>query len=165
LTGNKKSGVGGHFQTYLAEIDKTNQMISFRGHRFNHLFNAAGTIYHHKDDITDFLDKWSSPNDLLNSISFDIREPVYITGIRALGLIDKLITWPFWRLIEKVLSSLDLNTHLYQLKLDLERLCRNASPLLEGECVFSNSDVQVTRDCIYQSLTGPVSDPLLDVYT
>jgi len=48
LTGDEKCGVRGDIQTYLAETDKTKQVISIRGHRFNQLFYVAGTIFHHK---------------------------------------------------------------------------------------------------------------------
>jgi E1A/CREB-binding protein len=118
--GCEKSGVGGHFLTYLQDIGMKNHLITFRGHKFNHLFHAAGCTFYNISDICDFLQKWSEPNELLRSISFDTRKYLYLAGARALGLIDKLVTRPLWRIIEKVPGSLSLNTHLYQVKLNLE---------------------------------------------
>jgi E1A/CREB-binding protein len=94
-------------------------MVTFRGNRFNHLFLAAGYTFYHLEDIRDFLSKRANPNDLLKSIQFDAGEVVYVAGIRALGLIDKVVTGPLWTLIEAVPNILSLNTHLLQLKITL----------------------------------------------
>jgi E1A/CREB-binding protein len=82
-----------------------------------------------------------------------------------LGLIDKLVTGPLWRIIEKVPSSLSLNTHLYQLKLNLENWSKDATAVLVRKCVFYEDLVSVTKDCIYESLVAPAEDALLDTYT
>lgn len=81
-------------------------LSTFRGHRFNHLFHSAGTTFYHINDIVDFLSIWSNPNDLLNSVNFDAQKMVYVSGVRALGLIYKLITGPLWRIIESVPNAL-----------------------------------------------------------
>jgi E1A/CREB-binding protein len=157
--------VGGHFATYLADKDVKNQLITFRGHRFNHLYHAAAVTYHHLNDIQHFLSLWSEPNELLKSISFDVHEPVYKAGIRALGLIDKVVTGPFWRLIETVPNVLALNTHLHQLKIHLEAWSKDASPVLAGEYVFSEEHVQIKKDSVYESLVAPSEDPVFESYT
>jgi len=103
-------------------------------------------------------------NDLLRSVSFDIREPLYLGGIRALGLLDKLVTGPLWRLIESAPNALSLNTRLHQLQVCLEKWSKDASTVLDDKCVFSKDDASITRDEVYQSLTEP-ADPLVDTYT
>ncbi|CAL4110248.1 unnamed protein product, partial [Meganyctiphanes norvegica] len=107
MHGCEKSGVGFHFLTQLQEKNAKNKLITFRGHRFNHLFYASGATYHHLEDIRNFLDTWPDPNELSKSISFDICEKAYISSLRALGIIDKVITGPFWRIIKKVENILD----------------------------------------------------------
>lgn len=102
MKGCEKSEVGSHFMTFLKEKGEQNKLISFRGHRFNHLFCVAGSVYYHRQDIQDFLSSWSDPHDLLKSVSFDIGEKAYMSSIRALGIIDKLVTGHFWKLIESV---------------------------------------------------------------
>jgi hypothetical protein len=51
-----------------------------------------------RDHLTNFLNQWISPNDLLKSVEFDINEKIYLAEIRALGIIDKIITGPLWHL-------------------------------------------------------------------
>ena len=77
-----------NFETYLKENGIANKHN--RGHRFNHLFYAAGVTFYHLNDIRDFLTKWAGPNDLLKSVQFDVEELVYVSGTRALGIIDKV---------------------------------------------------------------------------
>ena len=74
---------------YLKEKGIDSHLITFRGHRFNHLFYAAGSTLYHLDDIKDFLLKWADPDYLSKCILFDAQESVYISTIRALGIIDK----------------------------------------------------------------------------
>lgn len=160
--GCEKAGIGGHFSTPMKFKSMKNILTTFRGHRLNHLFHAAGTTFFHLTDIKDFLSNWSDRNDLRNSLFFDCHEIVFVGGVRALGLIDKLITGPFWRLIAAP-NSLSLNKHLLQLKLTLEAWSKDASPALCGEGVFSEDSI--TKDSVYEALTAPSEDPLLDLYT
>ncbi|VDI35042.1 Hypothetical predicted protein [Mytilus galloprovincialis] len=136
LHGCEKSGVGQHFRTHLKERDIDNKLITFRGHRLNHLFYAAGATHHHLNNIIDFMESWADPNDLLKSISFDVREKAFASDIRALGIIDKLITGPFLRIIETSKNILDLNQTLCHLQIKIRELSVDASPLLAGELVF-----------------------------
>lgn len=53
--GCENSGVASHFNTYLKNKGIANKLITFRGHRFNHLLHATGTTYYHLTDIRDFL--------------------------------------------------------------------------------------------------------------
>ncbi|XP_048751175.2 uncharacterized protein LOC125662866 [Ostrea edulis] len=163
MHGCEKSGVGSHFSTYLKDKGAKNKLITFRGHRFNHLFYAAGATYHHLEDIKVYLDSWSDPNDLLKSISFDINEKAYLSSLRALGIIDKVITGPFWRIIERTANNLDLNPVLLNLKLSLQDLSHDATPLLEGHPIFPDENVH--KDEIYESLFENTNDPAFEMYT
>uniref|UniRef100_A0A8W8MPP0 Uncharacterized protein n=1 Tax=Magallana gigas TaxID=29159 RepID=A0A8W8MPP0_MAGGI len=163
MHGCEKSGVGSHFSTHLQDKGVKNKLITFRGHRFNHLFYAAGATYHHLADIKTFLDSWSDPNELLKSISFDVNEKVYTSSLRALGIIDKIITGPFWRVIEKTENILDLNPVLLNMKLNLQDLSQDASPLLEGHLVFPEESVH--KDEVYDSLFENTNDAIFETYT
>lgn len=163
MHGCEKSGVGSHFSTHLKEKGVKNKLITFRGHRFNHLFYAAGATYHHLADIKTFLDSWSDPNELLKSISFDVNEKVYTSSLRALGIIDKIITGPFWRVIEKTENILDLNPVLLNMKLNLQDLSQDASPLLEGHLIFPEESVH--KDEVYDSLFENTDDAVFETYT
>jgi hypothetical protein len=115
------------------------------------LYHAAAVTYHHLNDIQDFLSLWSEPNELLKSISFDVHEPLYKSGIIALGLIDIVVSCPFWRLIETVSNVLALYTYIHQLKIHLEAWSKDAFPVLSGEYVFSEEHVQIKRLCLLVS--------------
>jgi len=92
-------------------------------------YNAAAT-YHHLGDIKSFLDNWVDLNEFLKSFAFDITKMVYKSSIRALGIIDKMLTGPFWRLIEKVGTAFELSPHLVPLPAKLKELTIDTSPLL-----------------------------------
>lgn len=163
MQGCDKSGIGSHFSTYLQSFNKTNHLISFRGHRFNHLFYAAGATYHHAQDIQNFLNTWSDPNELLKSVSFDIREKATLCGIRALGIVNKLITGPLWRIIENSENILALNPHLSHLQVQLENLSKDASPLMNAQPVFPHTELH--KDDIYHSLFLVTGDAVDETYT
>lgn len=87
-------------------------------------------------------------------------EPVYLTGIRALGILDKIVTGPFFRLTENAKSVLDLNPHLQQMQKCFEQWSQDASPLLEGETLFNEEVVPIHRNEMYESLFKEQSEQL-----
>jgi hypothetical protein len=54
-------------------------------------------------------------NDLLKAVSLDIKEKLFLTGAKALGLISKFITRPLWRILEGKGHILDMNHHYQSL--------------------------------------------------
>ena len=162
--GCDKAGVHSLWKSYLGEQNKENRLVTFRGNRFNITFFDGGALYSHKDDVRNFLESLSDQNSLLESIGFDINEPAFLAGARALGIIDKIITGPYWRLLEKNGSIYDMNEHLLQMKLNMEAWSKDASPLLSGEPLFDETCVCIHKDQIYQSLMEPTT-PLIDSLT
>ena len=72
-------------------------------------FYLVGCVYHLHNNITEFLSKvHGTPNKLLKAVHADVGVPVYIVGCRVLGLLNKLITAPLWRITEKEGHILDL---------------------------------------------------------
>lgn len=47
---------------------------------------------------------------LLKAVLDDANNELYISGCRALGLIDKFITGPLWKILESSLHVLDTST-------------------------------------------------------
>lgn len=92
-----------------------------------------------------------------------MNEKVYTSSLRALGIIDKIITGPFWRVFEKTGNILDLNPVLLNMKLNLQDLSQDASPLLEGHLVFPEESVH--KDEIYDSLFENTNDAIFETYT
>ena len=52
---------------------------------------------------------YGTPNNLLLAVQQDLNEIENITGCRALGIINKLVTGPYWRKCETVENIIDLN--------------------------------------------------------
>jgi E1A/CREB-binding protein len=160
--GSDKAGVASHFNTFLDGKHRKNCLITFRGHRVNMLFQDAAAAYYHLDDIREFLNRWNEPNRLLQSIMFDMKEKVYEAGIRALGILYKVIMEPFWTILMHKGSILDLNVHLHQMQLCLEKWTEDSSQLFSGESCFEN--VSAVKDDIHMSLFTEAS-PEIEAYT
>ena len=115
--GCDKSGVHQFFEPHLHDMKPPRQLelTPYLGHRFNISFtNGAGVIYH-LDDMTSFFERYPNPNNLLQCISFDIRQKVFIAGCRAYGIMAKKVTEPFLKLV-KSKNILGMNEHLERLK-------------------------------------------------
>ena len=86
-------------------------LAQFVRNHFNILFYDAAGIYYLRDDMIQFIDEihGTQANRLLQCVKADLKNPSYIVGCRALGLIDKIVTGPIWRkLKESSLSILDM---------------------------------------------------------
>ena len=94
---------------------KHNQLVTFSSHRINIAFHDAAAVYYHREDIKDMLQSWPNPNLLLKSVLFDISEKVFIAGVRAAGIIQKLATGSFQTLLLKGFSILKINQDFSEL--------------------------------------------------
>ena len=78
-----------------------NPLASFRGNRCNILFYDAGAVYYISPLIERFFTEvWQTPNQLLRAVLSDVKVPEYQAGCKALGLVNKMITGPFWCVLE-----------------------------------------------------------------
>ena len=127
-------------------------MTSFRGNRINIIFYNATAAYYHIEHIAEFLGKWSDANRLLKSVDADLPCEVYLAGARALGIIDKIITAPLWRLLESSISISEMGAHYQKLQVSLQKWQQDASSLLEGEAVFYEQLAPVNTDQRYRAL-------------
>ena len=100
--GCEQSGVYQSFTTYLLSNNITkNPLLSFRGNRFNILFYDAGALYYVSPFIEKFFTEvWQTPNQLLRAVLADVKVPEYLAGCKALGLVNKIVTGPLWRVME-----------------------------------------------------------------
>ncbi|KAI8515682.1 hypothetical protein Bbelb_064950 [Branchiostoma belcheri] len=123
----EKSGHPKEFEAFLQPCvpAKVNKLISFRGERFNVLFKNGGATYHHKDDLLAYLDTCEAPNRLLQAVRADLRVPVYVAGCCALGIINKIVTAPLWRLVESESSILDMCQHFHQLHISFKSFIKD----------------------------------------
>ena len=150
------------FSSYLKqnEID-ANPLINFRGNRYNALFANGGRIYQLYEHIINFLRKvWGTPNRLLQAVLDDAEHDLYIAGCKALGLIDKHITGPLWRVLESDVHILDVPNYYRDLLTFLKT--EDISGFMTGETV-PFSAVRIKKDDLWVALTlsSPL-DPLVE---
>ena len=112
--------------------------------------------------MIEFLTKvWGPQNKLLKAVLDDANNELYISGCRALGLIDKFITGPLWKILESSLHILDTSTYFTKLLEFLAECGEDASEFLTGEKV-PFPDTAINKDDVWASLIVPSSsDPLV----
>ena len=108
--GDQCSGQALNWTAYLKEQNRATQLISFLHHRFNIYFALGGEVHYHRNDLKNFLERLDSSNFLQQSINADIDNKVHTAGFRALGIVNKLITGPLFRLVEEEGHIFALNT-------------------------------------------------------
>ncbi|CAC5402827.1 unnamed protein product [Mytilus coruscus] len=116
-----------------------------------------------RNDILELLQDYPEPNGLLRSVLFDIKAKVFIAGARAMGMLDKLITAPFWKILEQEGSILDINNHLLQMKLCLSQWAADGSEPFTGALMYDVS--LLDQDDLYNELFKETNDPQLDSFT
>ena len=74
--------------------------------------------------------------------------------VRALGITDKVLTGPLWRIIENVENILAVTPYLVTLRDKLDVLRKNALPVLQGSQLFDESDelIKIHRDDLFTQL-------------
>ena len=71
----------------------------FLGNRFNILFVNELGVYCLYDKLLDFFRRIERNNKLLDAVYWDLEVLAYRAGCRALGLIEKLVTGPLWKIL------------------------------------------------------------------
>ena len=160
--GDEKSGCALQFTSYLKRqgIAK-NPLVHFRGNRFNVLFANGGRVYFLYAHMLHFLNKvWGTPNRLLKAVLHDASCDLYIAGCKALGLIDKHITGPLWRLLESDIHILEMTEKYSELQCFLEN-CNDVTTFMTGEYIpFPATPIK--KDDIWLALVTPSPlDPLV----
>ena len=85
------------------------KLRTFHGNSFNVLFWNAACVIYHQQHFNSFFEVYGTPNNLLKPVQEDLNETENRAGCRALGIIDKLVTGPYWRKCETVENIIDLN--------------------------------------------------------
>ena len=107
--------------------------------------------------VSFFRDIWQTPNQLLRAVCSDMQVPEYLAGCRALGLINKVVTGPLWRVLESSdISILEMNGYYQTLITHIDLWSLDASELLHGEAVLY-PDFPPTEDAIWHHLIAPAS--------
>ena len=154
--GCEKSGRISDFASYLkCDVGLPSvPFITFKGNRFNVLFYNGGVTYFLYKHCLHFFDLVKDDNKLLKAVYLDLNVSAYISGCRALGLINKFVTGPLWRLLESGIHVLDLNSHYQKMARLFSDLSNDATEFIQGNVVFFDS-VGLHTDEILESLIVP----------
>ena len=107
--------------------------------------------------IGEFLKLWGTPNRLLQAVLEDVTNPINIAGSKALGLIDKHITGPLWRILESDVHVLDVPKYYSILKEYFDRSGKETISLfMTGEDIPFSSDL-VKKDDMWRVLVSSSS--------
>ena len=98
--GCEKYGKIGCFAIYLKdELGISIPLFSFLNNRFNILFINAAEVYFLYDQLIDFFWRIECNNKLFDAVYWDFEVLFFKSGCRALGLTEKLITGPLWKIM------------------------------------------------------------------
>ena len=155
--GSEQSGAHMPFSTFLAANYHTKRvpLASFCGNRFNILFHNGGALYFLWSAIKEFFAQELATNNLLiQALQADVKVPEFWAGCRALGLVNKFVTGPFWRLLESEVTITEMNNSYQNMVNHFEEWSEDASSLLTGEARLF-PDIPLKIDNIFDSLLVP----------
>ncbi|XP_061186880.1 uncharacterized protein LOC133195007 [Saccostrea echinata] len=132
-----KDGVGDpHFTRIFVRSHGTDKvpLMDTRGNRFNLCFyNAAGAFFIHKLLLQYLLSSKSSFNFVMNAIVSALQSKLFLTILRALGIICKFLTEPYWKKTLEVSSIANMSTVYQRFLYVLNVINENPSVLLNRE--------------------------------
>ena len=156
--GSEQAGCSTLFRTFLRHngIDRL-PLAAFRGNRFNIIFYDAAGVYFLKSFMVEYLSQHhgTSLNRLLQAVLTDLQSDTNIAGCKALGIIDKIVTGPFWRQLKtSTVSILDMSEAYTEMKEKFDDWGDDSHSVLENEATlfpeFTNADDPVAH-CLFQS--------------
>ena len=139
--------------TYLREQGINNvPIMNYRGNRFSTIFhNAAGTFYIAKHLINYFTNSKSTINYTQSFILTALKNDYVISFCRALGIINKTVTEPYWRCAgDSDRNALNMGS-IYEQLIDLLTNGANSPNLLITNKLLV-IDPQLEPDKVSQSL-------------
>ena len=155
--GSQQCGSFTLFNVYLRKNDIHKiPLAHFVGNRFNILFYDAAGVYFLQNYMLHFIEEVHGiqANRLLQSVRADLSNPCYVTGCRALGLIDKIVTGPLWRkLRESSLSILDMGGVYCDMKATFDSWSKDASSVITGVAELTGVAGLSHKDEVWNVLT------------
>nr|XP_034306421.1 uncharacterized protein LOC105334137 [Crassostrea gigas] len=138
--------------------------MNIRGNRFNVCFyNAAGTFFIHKLLLQYILSSKSSFNFVQNVIVLSLQNKCILTILRALGILCKLLTGPYWLKTMEVNNILSMGS-VFKRFLHVLDLCAK-EPILALRQKIRLFEGPELEDTVSEFLfTYPINDDLTCVF-
>ena len=96
---------------------------------------------------------------LLQSVLHDLQSPHLISGCRAVGILDKLITGPFWRHLQtSTVSILEMSKVYTAMKEKFERWNNDAQCVLEHRDFLFQDLTEIETDCVSACVFESMAD-------
>ena len=74
------------------------------------MFHNRGAAYHHLDDMAMVNDNLGTSNKMYRAINADLKGRGIKSSARTLGIIDRMVTQPLWRILAAPdVHMLDMN--------------------------------------------------------
>ena len=141
--GSEQAGCSTKFRSFLRQ-QRIYEMplAAFQGNRFNILFyDAAGVYFLHEYMLQYLFEIHGTLNHLLQAVLSDLKVPSYIAACNALGVIDKIVTGPFWRLLQtSTVSILEMGNVYTKMVNQFEKWADDAQLIMEGKEVLFEED-------------------------
>ena len=132
--GCEKSGRMVSFSTFMKETNQmdTLPLYPFLGNRFNILFLNGARVFYLYPFLVDFLNNLALDNKLMSAVYHDLQVLHFRVACQALGLIDKYVTGPLWRMMVKEKEVLNMSKHYQKMYTFFNDCFLDATPFLEG---------------------------------
>ena len=160
---NEQAGCPTEFNDFLEEVGVKNELVAYRGNRFNVPFvNVAAVYYHHQSGhikaVCDSLPQHKQKNQLIRSVKFDLQDKIILSGIRAMGIIYTHITLPLMNMLGSDNITI-METDKYYTKLcdSIATWMRNPKELLEDTAILF-ADFPPNKNAIHSSLYSNVDE-------
>ena len=152
--GDDKNGCRDAWEAYCLMVERRSTVTSFRENRFNNLFQAAGSLHFHRQDIQACLGTYLPKlNNKTESVLADCESEEIDCHLVALGLLYFRVTGPYWSLLGTALHYLDFHYHIGRLHTLLQDWQTDASHALDANFQPLFPDVHFQHnDNILQSL-------------
>ena len=93
-------------------------------------------------------------NRLLQAVLDNLKEPVYVSGCKALGLTNKIVTGPLWRKLEESnISVLDMGIYYTEMKARFDSWSADSHTFAEGTASIIN-DIPIHKDDVWSALVA-----------
>ena len=146
-----------HLKTFGAvpQEDEKKSVLYHRfvGNRFHIYFLSSGCLYHYRNALISFFTDVFVPQNSVHSCVLNALhiQDMHVTT-RALGIVGKLITGPWMRLLGVETNILGMNKHFQEALGNITAWTRDASSLIQPNAPCAFSCVDVKRDTVFLSL-------------